>query len=163
MNTKEIIHFYRGQFNLTPILVAESTKGLCAILFGENIEELQSRFPQAILVQTKENLFLKTQNLTYPLDLRGTDFQKEVWMALLEIPAGKTASYSDIAIKIGKPKSARAVALACGANHLAIRVPCHRIVRKDGTISGYRWGVEQKKHLLQQELNQLLDITYSRD
>jgi AraC family transcriptional regulator of adaptative response/methylated-DNA-[protein]-cysteine methyltransferase len=89
--------------------------------------------------------------LDLPLDVRGTAFQQRVWQALREIPPGKTASYAQIAARIGAPKSARAVARACGANPLAVVIPCHRVVRSDGDISGYRWGVERKRRLLQRE------------
>ena len=91
-----------------------------------------------------------------PLDIQGTAFQKRVWAALKEIPAGTTASYTDIAEKIGSPKSVRAVAQACGANHLAVAIPCHRVVRRDGSLLGYRWGVERKLQLLNKEVHQTL-------
>ena len=83
-----------------------------------------------------------------PLDIRGTAFQQRVWQALSEIPAGTKASYAEIAEKIGSPRATRAVAQACGANSIAVAIPCHRVVRKDGDLSGYRWGVERKKTLL---------------
>ncbi|MBP7178464.1 MAG: methylated-DNA--[protein]-cysteine S-methyltransferase, partial [Moraxellaceae bacterium] len=84
-------------------------------------------------------------------DIRGTPFQQKVWQALLEIPAGKTSSYTDIASRMGAPKSVRAVAGACAANALAVAIPCHRVVRSDGALSGYRWGVERKRALLERE------------
>jgi AraC family transcriptional regulator of adaptative response/methylated-DNA-[protein]-cysteine methyltransferase len=86
-----------------------------------------------------------------PLDVRGTAFQRRVWEALREIPVGSTASYADIANRIGSPRSVRAVAQACGANALAMAIPCHRVVRSDGALSGYRWGVERKRMLLDRE------------
>jgi AraC family transcriptional regulator of adaptative response/methylated-DNA-[protein]-cysteine methyltransferase len=89
--------------------------------------------------------------LELPLDVRGTAFQQRVWQALREIPAGSSASYSEIAGRIGSPHSARAVAHACAANPLAVAIPCHRVVRSDGGLSGYRWGVERKRALLQRE------------
>ena len=89
--------------------------------------------------------------LDLPLDVRGTAFQERVWQALREIPAGSTASYTDIAQRIGAPKAVRAVAQACGANSLAVAIPCHRVVRSDGNLSGYRWGVERKRQLLERE------------
>jgi len=89
--------------------------------------------------------------LNLPLDVRGTAFQQRVWQALREIPPGDTVSYSQLAERIGAPRSVRAVAQACGANHIAVAVPCHRVVRRDGDISGYRWGVERKRELLQRE------------
>ena len=85
------------------------------------------------------------------MDLRGTAFQERVWQALREIPAGSTASYAQIAERIGAPTSFRAVAQACGANHLAVAIPCHRVVRSNGELSGYRWGVERKRQLLERE------------
>ncbi|HET8666868.1 MAG TPA: methylated-DNA--[protein]-cysteine S-methyltransferase, partial [Terriglobales bacterium] len=91
--------------------------------------------------------------LDLPLDLRGTAFQQRVWQALRKIPAGSTASYSEIARRIGVPKSVRAVAQACGANALAVAIPCHRVVRSDGELSGYRWGIERKQILLERERN----------
>ncbi|HTK98744.1 MAG TPA: methylated-DNA--[protein]-cysteine S-methyltransferase, partial [Pseudomonadales bacterium] len=90
--------------------------------------------------------------LDLPLDVRGTAFQQRVWRALREIPAGSTASYAEIATKLGEPKAVRAVAQACAANALAVAIPCHRVVRKDGALSGYRWGVERKRELLKREL-----------
>lgn len=89
--------------------------------------------------------------LDLPLDIRGTAFQQRVWQALREIPVGKTASYADIAAKVGSPKAVRAVAGACAANILAVAIPCHRVIRQDGALSGYRWGVERKKRLLEKE------------
>ena len=89
--------------------------------------------------------------LDLPLDVRGTAFQQRVWQALREIPAGQTASYAEIAARIGAPKAVRAVAQACGANPLAVAIPCHRVVRSDGSLSGYRWGVERKRALLERE------------
>jgi AraC family transcriptional regulator of adaptative response/methylated-DNA-[protein]-cysteine methyltransferase len=89
--------------------------------------------------------------LNLPLDIRGTAFQQRVWQALKEIPAGKTASYADVAARIGSPKSTRAVAAACAANALAVAIPCHRVVRRDGSASGYRWGVERKRALIDRE------------
>jgi AraC family transcriptional regulator of adaptative response/methylated-DNA-[protein]-cysteine methyltransferase len=89
--------------------------------------------------------------LDLPLDIRGTAFQQRVWQALRDIPAGKTASYADVAARLGSPKSARAVAAACAANGLAVAIPCHRVVRRDGAVSGYRWGVERKRALIERE------------
>ena len=91
--------------------------------------------------------------LDLPLDVRGTAFQQRVWQALREIPAGETVSYTELARRIGAPKSVRAVAQACGANRLAVAIPCHRVVRNDGALSGYRWGVERKRTLLERETN----------
>ncbi|CAM3190330.1 bifunctional DNA-binding transcriptional regulator/O6-methylguanine-DNA methyltransferase Ada [Corallococcus sp. ZKHCc1 1396] len=162
------IRFAIGECTLGPILVATSDRGVCAILMGEDpdalAKDLQDRFPQATLVGGDaefEQLVARVVGfveaprvgLDLPLDVRGTAFQQRVWQALREIPAGATASYTDIAERIGSPKSVRAVAQACGANALAVAIPCHRVVRNDGALSGYRWGVERKRALLDREAN----------
>ncbi|EPK0733135.1 bifunctional DNA-binding transcriptional regulator/O6-methylguanine-DNA methyltransferase Ada [Escherichia coli] len=127
-------------------LVAESERGICAILLGDDdatlISELQQMFPAA------DNA---PADLTLPLDIHGTAFQQQVWQALRTIPCGETVSYQQLANAIGKPKAVRAVASACAANKLAIVIPCHRVVRGDGTLSGYRWGVSRKAQLLRRE------------
>ncbi|MDL2338137.1 MAG: bifunctional DNA-binding transcriptional regulator/O6-methylguanine-DNA methyltransferase Ada [Pseudomonadota bacterium] len=160
------IRFAIGQCSLGAILVAQSARGVCAILIGDDPEvlarDLQDRFPKANLIGGDADFeqlvarvvgFVEAPGigLDLPLDLRGTAFQQRVWQALREIPAGRTASYTDIALHIGAPKSVRAVAQACGANPLAIAIPCHRVVRLDGGLSGYRWGVERKRALLDRE------------
>jgi len=160
------IWFAIGQSSLGSILVARSRKGVCAILLGDDPEtlmrDLQDRFPKANLVggdATFEKLVSKVVGLVeglhggadLPLDIRGTAFQQRVWNALRKIPIGSTASYSDIAKRIGSPKSVRAVAQACGANMIALAIPCHRVIRSDGALSGYRWGVERKRVLLERE------------
>ena len=162
----ETIRFAIGQSTLGAVLVAESGKGVCAILMGDDpqelIDDLEKRFPKAKLVGADRDFedhiaevigFVENPGIGFhlPLDLRGTAFQQRVWQALREIPLGKTVSYSELAEKIGLPKSARAVAQACGANKIAVAVPCHRVVRHDGGISGYRWGVERKRELLKKE------------
>jgi AraC family transcriptional regulator of adaptative response/methylated-DNA-[protein]-cysteine methyltransferase len=162
------IRFAIGECSLGSILVAQSERGVCAILLGSDPEELardlQDRFPQADLIGGDaefEGLIAKVVGfveaprlgLDLPLDVRGTAFQQRVWQALRQIPAGKTASYADIASRIGSPKSVRAVAQACGANTLAVAIPCHRVVHTDGGLSGYRWGVERKRTLLEREAN----------
>jgi AraC family transcriptional regulator, regulatory protein of adaptative response / methylated-DNA-[protein]-cysteine methyltransferase len=125
-------------------------------------QDLQNRFSYAILVQDAENLKKTLESvqkciedpqhkLTITLDIQGSPFQKRVWEALCDIPKGTVASYTDIAIKIGLPNAIRAVAGACAANPLAIVIPCHRVIRSDGKISGYRWGVKIKRQLLQKE------------
>jgi AraC family transcriptional regulator, regulatory protein of adaptative response / methylated-DNA-[protein]-cysteine methyltransferase len=164
--TGTTIRFAIGESWLGPILVASSEKGVCAILLGEDPEELvrdlQDRFPKADLIGGDEDFeqlvarvvgFLEnpSSGLDLPLDIRGTAFQQRVWEALRQIPAGSTASYAEIAGRIGQPKSVRAVAQACGANHLAVAIPCHRVVKTDGALSGYRWGVERKAQLLRRE------------
>jgi AraC family transcriptional regulator of adaptative response/methylated-DNA-[protein]-cysteine methyltransferase len=146
--------------------VASSDKGVAAILIGDDPDalarDLQDRFPHAGLVggdaayeaQVARVVgFVEAPHvgLDLPLDIRGTAFQQRVWQALREIPTGKTASYAEVAARIGSPKSTRAVAAACSANALAVAIPCHRVVRRDGSVSGYRWGVERKRALLERE------------
>ena len=160
------IRFAVGECSLGSILVATSAKGVCAIFLGDDPDELtrdlQDRFPRANLIggdAAFEELVAKivgfieapAVGLELPLDVRGTAFQQRVWQALRKIPAGSTASYSDIARRIGAPKSVRAVAQACAANPIALAIPCHRVVRNDGALSGYRWGVERKRALLARE------------
>ena len=162
----EFIRFAIGQCSLGAILVAASEKGVCCITLGDDPEfllaDLQNRFRKAELVGGDgefEKLvatvvgFVEAPQfgLELPLDVRGTAFQQRVWQALQEIPAGATASYSQIAEKIGSPQAVRAVAGACAANSIAVAIPCHRVVRHDGQLSGYRWGVERKRMLLQRE------------
>lgn len=161
-----VIRFAVGECSLGAILVAASELGMCAILMGDDPDalarDLQDRFPKADLIGGDtgfERLVARVVGfvempklgLDLPLDVRGTAFQQRVWQALRAIPAGSTMSYSDVARQIGAPKSARAVAQACAANALAVAIPCHRVVRSDGGLSGYRWGVERKRALLERE------------
>ncbi|MCF5722579.1 bifunctional DNA-binding transcriptional regulator/O6-methylguanine-DNA methyltransferase Ada [Pseudomonas syringae] len=158
--------FAVGQCSLGAILVAQSIRGVCAILLGDDpdklVRDLQDQFPKANLVGADRSFeqviaqvvgFIEAPalGLNLPLDLRGTAFQERVWQALRDIPLGSTASYGQIAERIGAPKSFRAVAQACGANSLAVAIPCHRVVRSNGDLSGYRWGVERKRQLLERE------------
>ncbi len=160
------IRFAIGQCSLGAILVARTAKGICAILLGEDadslVRELQDRFARAKLIGGDaefEQWVAKVVGLVeqpavgldLPLDVRGTAFQMRVWQALMQIPSGSTASYTEIARRIGAPKSVRAVAQACAANPLAVAIPCHRVVRTDGALSGYRWGVARKRALLDRE------------
>ena len=160
------IRFAIGQCSLGAILVARSDRGVCAISMGDDpntlARDLQDRFPHANLVGGDAQFeqwvarvigFVETPRLglDLPLDVRGTAFQQRVWQALRAIPLGTTASYSDIAHRIGAPGATRAVAQACAANELAVAIPCHRVVRSDGSLSGYRWGVERKRALLARE------------
>ncbi len=160
------IHFAVGECSLGSILVAKSSKGVCAILLGDEpealVRDLQDRFPRATLLGGDEAFerivarvvgFVEAPalGLDLPLDIRGTAFQQRVWQALIEIPSGSTASYSQIAASIGAPRAGRAVAHACAANPLAVAIPCHRVVRQDGALSGYRWGVDRKRALLKRE------------
>jgi AraC family transcriptional regulator of adaptative response/methylated-DNA-[protein]-cysteine methyltransferase len=161
------IRFAIGECSLGSILVAKSDRGVCAILLGDDPDalarDLQDKFPQANLIggdSAFEQLVAKVVGfieapaigLDLPLDIRGTAFQQRVWQALREIPVGSTASYTDIARRIDAPHAVRAVAQACGANTLAVAIPCHRVVRHDGALSGYRWGVERKCALLEREV-----------
>ncbi len=160
------IKFAVGECSLGSILVAQSERGICAILLGDDPEELtrdlQDRFPRAVLIGGDAEFeqlvamvvgFIQAPSigLHLPLDIRGTAFQQRVWQALRNIPAGTTATYTEIAERIGAPKAVRAVAQACAANALAVAIPCHRVVRNDGALSGYRWGVERKRALLKME------------
>lgn len=163
-NTK--IRFAIAQCSLGAILVAQSPRGVCAISLGNDPDllarQLQDSFPSAELIGADADFeqlvarvvgFVEAPGvgLDLPLDIRGTAFQQRVWQALREIPAGQTQSYREVAERIGMPKAARAVALACAANKLAVAIPCHRVVRNDGSLSGYRWGVERKQALLTAE------------
>jgi AraC family transcriptional regulator, regulatory protein of adaptative response / methylated-DNA-[protein]-cysteine methyltransferase len=163
------IRFAVGECSLGSILVAASDKGVCAILLGDDPDtltrDLQDRFPRATLTGGDKPFerwvaqvigFVEAPRLglDLPLDVRGTAFQQRVWRALVEIPAGSTASYREIAQKIGAPAAVRAVAQACAANTLAVAIPCHRVVRNDGGLAGYRWGVQRKRVLLEKELVQ---------
>ena len=163
---REALRFAVGQCALGAILVASSAQGVAAILIGDDPDalarDLQDRFPNADLVggdPAFEALVARVvgfveapgAGLDLPLDIRGTAFQQRVWQALRDIPAGATATYTDIAARIGSPRAVRAVAGACAANALAVAIPCHRVIRHDGGLSGYRWGVERKRDLLARE------------
>ena len=164
--TGAVIRFAVGQCSLGAILVAQSQRGICAILLGDGpdalLRDLQDQFPRARLIGGDadfEQLVARVvgfveapaMGLDLPLDIRGTAFQQRVWQALRRIPPGATISYAELAATIGAPKAARAVARACGANPIAVAIPCHRVVRRDGDVSGYRWGVERKTELLRRE------------
>ena len=160
------IRFALGQCSLGAILVAESARGICAISLGDDAEtllhELQQRFPQATLIGADAAFEQRVAQIVglveapgtgteLPLDIRGTAFQQRVWQALRTIPAGETLSYAELAQRIGSPEAVRAVGSACAANVLAVAIPCHRVVRSDGGLSGYRWGVARKQALLERE------------
>jgi AraC family transcriptional regulator of adaptative response/methylated-DNA-[protein]-cysteine methyltransferase len=164
--TGEVIRFAVGDCSLGSILAASSVKGVCAILMGDDpqalISDLNDRFPNAeiiagdrdyerVIAQVIAFVEAPQLGLSLPLDLRGTAFQQRVWKALRDIPAGQTASYTEVAQRIRSPKAVRAVAGACAANAIAVAIPCHRVLRNDGSISGYRWGVERKRSLLAKE------------
>jgi AraC family transcriptional regulator, regulatory protein of adaptative response / methylated-DNA-[protein]-cysteine methyltransferase len=163
---RETLRFAVGQCSLGAILVASSAKGVAAILLGDDpdalVQDLQHTFPKAALIGADsgyEKLVARVVGLVdtpglghdLPLDVRGTAFQRRVWKALQAIPAGTTATYGQIAHAIGAPNATRAVARACAANTLAVAIPCHRVIRRDGAASGYRWGVERKRTLLDRE------------
>jgi len=165
----EELRFAVGSCSLGQILVAASPKGVCAILLGEDEEvllrDLQDRFPRARLIGADadfESVVARAVGLVeapglgfdLPLDVRGTAFQQRVWRALTDLPAGRTASYAEVARAIGAAGSVRAVAGACAANALAVAIPCHRVVRVDGGLAGYRWGIERKRALLAREAGQ---------
>jgi AraC family transcriptional regulator of adaptative response/methylated-DNA-[protein]-cysteine methyltransferase len=164
--TKAVIRFAVGECSLGAILVAATPAGVCAILLGDDpdalVRDLQDRFARADLVGGDADFealvahvvgFVEQPKagLDLPLDVRGTAFQQRVWRALSDIGPGETANYAQVAERIGRPRAVRAVAQACAANALAIAIPCHRVVRKDGALSGYRWGVERKRALLERE------------
>ncbi|QIX97035.1 bifunctional DNA-binding transcriptional regulator/O6-methylguanine-DNA methyltransferase Ada [Cedecea sp. FDAARGOS_727] len=160
------IQFVVGSCRLGEFLVAESERGICAILLGESpealIHELEAEFPRSLLTAGDDKFaarvaqvvsFIEAPETEFnlPLDIRGTAFQQQVWQALRAIPPGETVSYRELAARIGRPGAVRAVAGACAANTLAIVIPCHRVIRNDGSLSGYRWGVERKRQLLENE------------
>jgi AraC family transcriptional regulator of adaptative response/methylated-DNA-[protein]-cysteine methyltransferase len=162
----EEIRFAVGQCSLGALLVASSKKGVAAILLGDDpdklVRSLQDRFPKAHLIGADGDYealvarvvgFIEAPGLglDLPLDIRGTAFQQRVWQVLQEIPVGQTVSYAEVGQRIGSPKAARAVAEACAANNIAVGIPCHRVVRNDGSLSGYAWGVERKRALLDRE------------
>jgi AraC family transcriptional regulator of adaptative response/methylated-DNA-[protein]-cysteine methyltransferase len=162
----EDIRFAVGECSLGTLLVASSKKGIAAILLGGEpdklVRELQDRFPKARLIGADREYealvarvvgFIEApgQGLDLPLDIRGTAFQQRVWRALQDIPVGRTVSYTELARRIGSPKAVRAVAGACAANNIAVAIPCHRVVRNDGSLSGYAWGVERKRALIAKE------------
>lgn len=160
------IRFAIGECSLGSILVAASERGVCAIQLGDDPDalarDLQDRFPRAhllggdaafeqLVAQVVGFVEAPALGLDLPLDVRGTAFQQRVWQALREIPAGTTASYTQIANRIGAPKAVRAVGGAIAANPIAVAIPCHRVIRTDGSLCGYRWGVERKRALIERE------------
>lgn len=172
------IRFAVGECSLGSILVAQSDRGVCAILLGDQpdllVRDLEDRFPRATLIGGDEQFesliatvvgFVERPYLgcNLPLDIRGTAFQQKVWQALRELPPGTTATYTEIARRIGMPSAVRAVASACGANALAVAIPCHRVIRNDGSLSGYRWGIERKRSLLERERDTSLAVGEPND
>jgi O-6-methylguanine DNA methyltransferase len=164
--TADAIAFAVGTCALGELLVARSAAGVCAVLLGEEEDALEAdlaaRFPNARLVRNERLVADDLATLIHfvdhpdrgpdlPLDLRGTPFQRRVWEALRAIPAGRVLTYAELAGRIGEPRAVRAVAAACAANPVALAIPCHRVVRSDGSLAGYRWGVERKRALLRKE------------
>jgi AraC family transcriptional regulator of adaptative response/methylated-DNA-[protein]-cysteine methyltransferase len=160
------IHYATGLCVLGTVLAAQNERGICAILLADNaaelLQDLQQRFPAAELVdsnaalrpllkQVADFIAAPDKKTDFSLDLQGTDFQKKVWQALRKIPVGNTVTYTNIAKSIGCPTAARAVASACAANPIAVLIPCHRVLRRNGSLSGYRWGIERKRELLLRE------------
>jgi len=165
-NTGEEIRFAFGKFSLGMALVAATDEGIAAILLGDSPEELHRElvyaFPQAHLVADETGLAEKTekiaafldapnQGLDLPLDIRGSAQEQAVWQALRNVPAGQTVTYGQIAKSLPLPTTAQDVGAACAANVLAVAIPCHRVVKADGSISGYRWGVHRKRKLINLE------------
>jgi len=163
---QQIILYARGNSSLGPFIAAASARGLVMVEFGNpdryTAEALRQRFPDAILVEAPDVLAQSMAELIrlieqqqdaseLPLDLRGSDSEVRVWQALREIPPGQTTSYGALAARLGAPAMAREVGAACAANTLAVIVPCHRVLKKDGSLSGYRWGVHRKRALLERE------------
>ena len=165
-STDNSIRFAIAGTTLGLIAVARRPKGVCAILFGNSrqalLRDLRQRFPRSELTEDAAGLDSvlarvvrlvdsPAAGIDLPLDVAGTAFQQRVWRSIARIPAGTTASYAQVARDIDAPKSVRAVAQACGANAIALAIPCHRVVRSDGGLSGYRWGVDRKRVLLERE------------
>lgn len=159
---REVIEYTQLASNLGVLCIAGSYKGVRAILPGAGLSELRHRFPSAEFVPAGSVFQAMAQHAvaeinqpgsvpTTPLDVRGTDFQQRVWQALRGIPIGTTVSYSQVAAQLGLARAVRAVASACAANLHAVLIPCHRVLRTDGALSGYRWGVEMKRALLVRE------------
>lgn len=168
------IRFAIGQTVLGKVIVGRSQRGICAIFLGDDVQSLRDHLADAFpatelqaeqaalereLGQVIAFIDKDTAEGVISLDIGGTAFQQKVWQALCGIPVGKTRSYSDVARDLGVPEAVRAVAGACAANVLAIAIPCHRVVRSDGSISGYRWGIERKRVLLANEATEALELT----
>jgi AraC family transcriptional regulator of adaptative response/methylated-DNA-[protein]-cysteine methyltransferase len=158
------IRFTFGHSSLGLTLTTSSSRGICSIALGDDLEtllrELRERLPHTYLIEDNNKQIAAAvaklvdtpwRDFSLPLDMRGTDFQQRVWQTLQTIPSGATLSYAEIAARIGQPTAARAVGSACAANLLAVAIPCHRATRADGSLSGYRWGVDRKRALLKKE------------
>jgi AraC family transcriptional regulator of adaptative response/methylated-DNA-[protein]-cysteine methyltransferase len=160
--TMNTIRYAFGDSSLGPFVAALSARGLACVAFDAGLAELEGRFPGADLVEDRaalgETIGKLAAMIDHPesdadltLDLQGSDFECRVWNALREVPVGTTVTYGEIAARLGMPRQAREIGEACAANKLAVVVPCHRVVKKDGSISGYRWGVRRKRKLLERE------------
>ncbi len=163
----ETLQITTSSCRLGTVLVARSERGVCAIHLGDSVESVRAEFEASLpagiravdapellrreMGQVLDLLHRADRPVEFPLDLRGTPFQLEVWAALRQVPSGATISYLELAYRIGRPEAVRAVAQACAANPLAVAVPCHRAVRSDGALAGYRWGLERKQALLAAE------------
>lgn len=159
----EQIKYFIGRCSLGGVLIAWTSRGVCEVAFADSKSDLlavlQKHFPKAVLEASRETRWARaiidsvemSEPADVPLDIRGTAFQERVWCQLRSIPAGQTRTYTEIAEAVGEPAAARAVARACASNKLAVLVPCHRVVRKDGSPAGYRWGVDRKLELLRRE------------
>lgn len=167
-STATDIRYATGSCDLGTALIAATPRGVCAIMLGDSpeplVEDLRRRFPAARLIEAATDpefarafaqivrmIESPAQSFDLPLDVYGTDFQRRVWEALRAIPIGTTLTYSELAERIGQPRAVRATASACGANPVAVAIPCHRVVGRDGKLTGYRWGIERKRALLTRE------------
>jgi AraC family transcriptional regulator of adaptative response/methylated-DNA-[protein]-cysteine methyltransferase len=164
----EVVRYAIGHCSIGFVVVAKAARGICATLLGDDhtmlLASLQNRLPRAILTEAREKIGdllmsivrliekpTECREIGFSLELRGTAFQRRVWEALRQIPTGQTITYAELARRVGSPRAVRAVASACGANPVAVAVPCHRVIGSDGKLTGYRWGVERKRLLLERE------------
>lgn len=172
---KETIRYAWGTSSLGGFIAASSERGLVALEFGKRegrlTSALKGRFPDAELEEDPAHLKETMEKATslierpaagtsVPIDMRGSDFEREVWSALQEIPTGRTISYVELACRVGGPHLAQKVGEACAANKIAVAIPCHRVLRKDGSVSGYRWGTWRKRQLLEREYLENFALTY---
>lgn len=165
-SAEEQIEYMIGLCSYGSILLASSRKGICAVFLGDHPDslfvDLRQQFPEAefiagdeefeqLLVEVINYVESPDKELDLALDIRGSSFQRSVWAALMEIPYGETCTYTELALRVGSPAAVRAIAQACAANKIAVIIPCHRVVRLDGDLSGYRWGIKRKQRLLEKE------------
>lgn len=167
-NQSQTLNYTLTHSTLGLVLIATSENGICCLTLGDDpeflIADLKNRSLNCTIIERKNDALVSAvidfiehpqADSNFPLDLRGTAFQKSVWHALKKIPFGTSSSYSEIAHKIGRPRATRAVANACAANSIAVIIPCHRVLKRDGGLSGYRWGIERKRALLERERSSL--------